>query len=244
MSDRATTPAYYAKRGGIASDWWTVLHPPYTAWHLAYVVIGAVLAPRVAVSTLLATLLAFFLAVGVAAHTLDELRGRPLGTALPRHMLIAAAIVGLAGAVALGIVGATRVGWPLVPLLVVGPVLVVGYNLEIWGGRLHNAGTFAAAWGAFPVLTAYVAQTGTLRVAPVLAAAGALVLSLAQRSLSTPARLLRRRVVAVDGALRLSNGENVPLDRSMVLAPLEQALRAMSWAIVLIAAAMAVAFIN
>src|SRR5579884_3943747 len=65
-------PAYYARRGRLA-DWWTLLHPPYTAWHLAFVVIGASLAPRPSVSTLVGTLLAFFLAVGVAAHALDEL---------------------------------------------------------------------------------------------------------------------------------------------------------------------------
>jgi hypothetical protein len=243
-SDPAAPPAYYARRGGLLRDWWNLLHPPYTAWHLAYVVIGAALAPRVAVSTLLATLLAFFLAVGVAAHALDELRGRPLRTTIRAGVLIGAAVIGLVGAIAVGIVGTARVGWPLVPLLVVGPVAVVGYNLELWGGRLHNALTFASAWGAFPVLTAYVAQTGTLRAAPVLAAGGALALSLAQRSLSTPARYLRRRVAAIDGVLCLSDGELVPLDRSMLLAPIERALRAMSWAIVLTAAAMAVAAIR
>ena len=57
--------------------------PPYTAWHLSYVVIGASLAPHVYPTRLWATLAAFFLAVGVAAHALDELHGRPLGTAIP-----------------------------------------------------------------------------------------------------------------------------------------------------------------
>ena len=39
-------PAYYAARPGGWRDWWTLLHPPYTSWHLSYVVIGATLAPR------------------------------------------------------------------------------------------------------------------------------------------------------------------------------------------------------
>src|ERR1019366_1552641 len=82
-------PAYYAARPGGWRDWWTLLHPPYTAWHLAYVVIGACLAPRVSLSALVATLIAFFLAVGLAAHALDELNGRPLQTRISSPALIA-----------------------------------------------------------------------------------------------------------------------------------------------------------
>ena len=233
-------PAFYAARPGGWRDWWTLLHPPYTAWHLAYVVIGACLAPVVNTTRLLATLLAFFLAVGVAAHALDELHGRPLRTRIPTPALVGAAVVGLAGALALGVAGLVQVGWVLVPFLVLGPVLVVGYNFEVLGGAIHNDVGFAASWGAFPVLTAYVAQTGTLALAPVLAAAGALALSLAQRALSTPARLLRRRAVGVTGVVSLSDGTQQAVARSMLLAPLEQALRAMAWAVVLLAAALAV----
>jgi hypothetical protein len=234
-------PAFYAARPGGWRDWWTLLHPPYTAWHLAYVVIGACLAPMVNATRLIATLLAFFLAVGVAAHALDELHGRPLRTQIPTPALVGAAAVGLAGALVLGVLGIVQVGWVLVPFLVLGPVLVVGYNFEVLGGVMHNDVGFAASWGAFPVLTAYVAQAGTLALAPVLAAAGALGLSLAQRALSTPARLLRRRAVDVAGVVTLSDGTQQTVDRSALLAPLEQALRAMAWAVVLLAAALAVA---
>ena len=44
--------------------------------------------------------------------------------------------------------------------IAVGVVLVVGYNLEIWHGRLHNGTVFALGWGSFPLLTAYYAQAG------------------------------------------------------------------------------------
>ncbi len=129
----------------------------------------------------------------MAAHALDELHGRPLRTQIPGPALVAVAAVGLAGAVGLGIAGVVQVGWALVPFLVVGPLLVVGYNFELFGGLIHNDIGFAASWGAFPVLTAYVAQTGRLALAPVMGALGAFALSVAQRALSTPARLLRRR---------------------------------------------------
>jgi hypothetical protein len=232
--------AYYAARPGGWRDWWTLLHPPYTAWHLAYVVIGACLAPVINATRLIATLLAFFFAVGLAAHALDELHGRPLRTRIPSVALVVVAGVGLAGSIALGVVGIARVGWALVPFLVVGPILVVAYNFEMFGGVIHNDVGFAASWGAFPVLTAYVAQTGRLAVAPLIAAVGAAALSAAQRALSTPARLLRRQAADVVGAITLIDGGTIPVDRAALLAPLEQALRAMSWAVVLLAAALAI----
>ncbi|HVA07391.1 MAG TPA: hypothetical protein VNG12_11685 [Acidimicrobiales bacterium] len=232
--------AYYAARPGSWRDWWTLLHPPYTAWHLAYVVIGACLAPVVNATRLIGTLLAFFFAVGLAAHTLDELHGRPLRTRIPSTVLVVVAGVGLAGSIALGVVGIAQVGWALVPFLVVGPILVVAYNFEMFGGVIHNDVGFAASWGAFPILTAYVAQTGRMAPAPLIAAIGAAALSAAQRALSTPARLLRRQSADVAGTITLTNSATIPIDRSVLLAPLEKALRAMSWFVVLLAAALAI----
>lgn len=232
--------AYYAARPGGWRDWWTLLHPPYTAWHLAYVIIGACLAPVVNATRLIGTLLAFFFAVGLAAHAFDELHGRPLRTRIPAIALVIVACVGLAGSVTLGVVGIAQVGWALVPFLVVGPILVVAYNFELFGGVIHNDVGFAASWGAFPVLTAYVAQTGKMAAAPLIAAIGAAALSAAQRALSTPARLLRRRVADVKGAITLTDGGTISVDRTALLAPLEQALRAMSWAVILLAAAFAI----
>jgi hypothetical protein len=204
-------------------------------------VIGASLAPHVDLTRLVATLLAFLFAVGFAAHALDELHGRPLGTQIPTAALVALTVVGLAGAVTLGIAGLSRVGWPLIPFMVLGPVLVVAYNLELFGGLVHNDAGFAIAWGSFPVLVAYVAQTGRLALSPVLAAAAAFALSFAQRRLSTPARLIRRRATGVDGGIALRSGQLIPLDERTLLAPLEQALHAISWGVVLLAASVAVA---
>ena len=234
-------PAYYAARSGGWRDWWTLLHPPYTAWHLSYVVIGAALAPHVTLAPLIAAVAAFFLAVGVAAHALDELHGRPLHTQIPAAALLSVSVVGLAVAFGIGVYGISKAGWLLVPFLIVGPLLVIAYNAELFGGIVHTDWGFAAAWGAFPVLTGYVAETGRLAIAPVLAAAAAFALSLAQRRLSTPARTLRRRTVQVTGSMTLAGGEVTELDAQRLLAPLENALRAMSWGIVLLAAALAVA---
>ena len=235
MSDK---PAYYAARSGGWRDWWTLLHPPYTGWHLSYVVIGASLAPHVQTSRLVATVLAFFLAVGLAAHALDELHGRPLRTRIPSWALVLVVVVGLLGALVLGVFGVLRVGWVLVPFMVAGPLLVIGYNAELF---LHTDSGFAFAWGSFPLLTAYVAQAKTLSVTAVLAAVAAYALSYAQRSLSTPARDIRRRVSSVSGTVTFSSGRVVDLSADVLMLPLERALRAASWAIMLFAAALAVA---
>lgn len=215
-----------------------MLHPPYTAWHLSYVVIGACLAPRLDAVNLSATLLAFFLAVGISAHALDELKGRPLGTEIPGSVLTAAAALGLVGAVTLGVAGMTRLGPALLPFIALGVLFVFAYNLELLGGKLHGDFWFALSWGAFPVLTAYFAQTGRLSFGAVGAAVAAFALSFGQRSLSTPARLLRRRSRSVTGVVTLADGSAVELDEATLLRPLEQALQAFSWGVVALAIGM------
>ena len=109
MTSSDERPAFYALSPGGWRDYWSLLHPPYTLWHLSYVVIGASLAPRIDGSWLLETLAAFFFAMGVAAHALDELNGRPLRTRIPDGVLWGLAVVGIAAAVALGIHGASEV---------------------------------------------------------------------------------------------------------------------------------------
>jgi hypothetical protein len=234
-------PAFYALSPGGWRDYWTLLHPPYTLWHLSYVAIGAALAPRLDVSWLLETLAAFFLAMGVAAHALDELNGRPLRTRIPDGVLWALAVVGVAAAVALGIHGTIEVSPWLWLFIGVGAFLVFAYNLELFGGAFHSDLWFAVAWGAFPVLTAYFAQTATIRIEAVLAAVACAAISAAQRVLSTPVRRLRRHVASVSGELVTLDGEREPLDASSLRAAPERALRWLSLAVPLIALALVVA---
>jgi len=238
MADR---PAFYAARPGGWRDWWTILHFPYTVWHLSYVAIGACLAPVVSGRRLAGTALAFFFAVGIGAHALDELHGHPLATHLSDRTLRAAAAAGIVAAVGIGVIGLEEIGWWLVPFIVIGPLLVIGYNAELFGGRLHTDVGFSAAWGAFPVLTGYFAQAEAIGVAAVLAAVATFGLSYAQRALSTPARRIRRRTRHVEGSMTLTDGSVVTLDSASLRAPLERALVAMSWAMAALAAAMIVA---
>jgi hypothetical protein len=229
-------PAFYALRRGGWRDLITLLHPPYTAWHLGYVALGAAAAPAVHLDRLLAALAAFFLAVGVAAHALDELHGRPLGTRISERTLQALAIVGLLAAVAIGLAGAVTISTTLLPFVAVGGFLVVAYNLELFGGRFHSDQWFALAWGAFPALTGYWVNALSLDAAGVLVAAGCWALSVAQRRLSTPVRELRRRTVAVEGRQELADGRVAEISAASLAAPLDGALRALSLAVPLLAA--------
>jgi hypothetical protein len=233
-------PAFYALARGGWRDYVTLLHVPYTLWHLSYVVIGACLAPEADGARLAWTLVAFALAMGVGAHALDELHGRPLATRIPDRVLVALAVASVAGAVAIGIGAA--VAWTpwLLPLVALGALLVPAYNLELWGGRFHSDLWFALAWGAFPLLTAYVAAAERIRVTAVLGALFAALLSLAQRRLSTPVRELRRRVVRVEGTVEHRDGRVEAITTEALLAGPEGALRALTGAVIALAAALLV----
>jgi hypothetical protein len=229
-------PAFYALRPGGWRDLITLLHPPYTAWHLSYVALGAAAAPTLHADRLGAALGAFFLAVGVSAHALDELAGRPLRTSLADRTLIALAVVGLVGAVAIGVAGIIVVSPLLAPLVAMGAFFVVAYNLELAGGRFHTDTWFALAWGAFPAFTGYFVNALEIRPAGILVAAACYLLSVAQRRLSTPVRELRRRTLEATGELRLTDGRVIELDKAHLAAPLEGALSALWLALVLLAA--------
>ena len=221
MGTEELRPAFYALRAGGWRDYVTVLHLPYTAWNLAYVAVGAALAPHFHTERMLWTMAAFALALGVSAHMLDELNGRPLRTQIPDTVLVGLAVAALAGASAIGVWAATQWGYGLLAFVAAGAFIVPAYNLEWFGGRLHNAWGLALAWGAFPVLTAYFAEADDLRLPAVLAAAFAAALILVQRALSTPVRRARRERGSLDG-----------------VEPMERALRILPWANILLAAAL------
>jgi hypothetical protein len=186
-------PAYYALRPGGGRDYLTLLHLPYTVWHLSYVAIGAALVQQMKWGTLGWSALAFFLALGIGAHALDELSGRPLQTRIPDALLIMLAVLSIGAACAIGVVVAADSTWWLLAFVAVGAFIVVAYNLELFGGAFHSDLWFALAWGAFPVLTAYFASAERLRGEAFLAAAFAVFASLAQRTLSTQVRFARRQ---------------------------------------------------
>jgi hypothetical protein len=221
-------PAFYALEPGSWRDYVTLLHLPYTAWHLSYVVIGAALSSEFAGRRLVAALASFALALGIGAHALDELNGRPLRTRIPDRVLIALAALSIGAASAIGIAAALAwTPWLLV-FVAAGAFLVVAYNLELFGGVFHTDLWFGLAWGAFPLLTGYFVVAEELTVEAGLAAVFALMTSLAQRALSTEVRTIRR-----------SGSFDAATAAPMIAAP-ETALRALTAAMIFLAGALLV----
>jgi hypothetical protein len=235
-----TRPAFYALRSGGWRDYVTILHVPYTAWHLSYVAIGAALSPAFALARLWPTLVAFGLAVGIGAHALDELNGRPLQTRISARVLIGLAAASIAGAVAIGIVGAVTVDPWLAAFVGAGAFIVVVYNLESFAGRFHGDLWFALAWGAFPLLTAYFATAERLDGTAIAGAAFAFAASLAQRRLSTQVRDVRRRVAHVSGTVERRDGTTRALTAADLMAAPEAGLRVLTAAVVALAVALVI----
>jgi hypothetical protein len=214
-------PAWYALERGGLRDYVTLLHPPYTVWHLSYVAVGAAIAPHFHLDRMVWALAAFFLAMGVAAHALDELQGRPLRTRIPSSVLVGLAAITLVAACAIGIGAAHAWGWWLLVFVAIGALAVPAYNLEL---ALHTDWGFALLWGALPALTGYFVEAQTLRIEALAIAAYAFLLSLAQRTLSTPVRRARREHATTVG-----------------VETLERTLRLLTWASVALAVALVAA---
>lgn len=214
-------PAFYAACRGGWRDYWTLLHPPYTVWHLSYVLLGAAVSPAPDPRIVTGALVAFGLAVGVGAHAFDELRGRPLRTEIPSPVLVALGTAALLVAVVLGLVAATILGPVFLLFVTGGAAIVLLYAFEV--PLVHSDLGFAVGWGAFPVITVAYA-TGAHPVPIALAALAATLLSLAQRRLSTRARSIRRRAVEVTGEIVYSDGSREAIDAGTLISVPEAAL--------------------
>jgi len=226
--------AYYAREGSRMADFWTLLHPPYTAWNLSYVVIGSALAHVMNWPVLMLMLLAFFCGTGIGAHALDELNGRPLKTGFNDGELKILAAASLISAMTLAVVLVQFTSLFILVLAGIGVFLVLAYNLEWWNGLFHTDLAFALSWGAFPVLAGYWSQTGSFTAAALAGAAAAAFLTLTQRSLSTPARFLRRQVNNAEVVFQNETGK-INWEKEKLLASWEKPLKLLSWFVVILA---------
>ena len=238
---------YDIKAKGWLRDLVILLHFPYSVWHLSYVVIGAALAPTMNWGTLGWTVLAFFLAMGIGGHCLDELNGRPLRTKIPGVLLWTLAIVSVVGAIAIGVfVGVKETVW-VIPCIIFGGFIVFAYNLEWFRGFFHHDEWFGFAWGAFPAVTAYIAQTHTVSWGIAGVAVACLLYSMTQRVLSFHGRFWRRKVFFLEGRYftEVPKEPNQPrvLTKQDIIGPAEVALKFMTWTVVAAAVGLIVAHI-
>ena len=158
-----------------------------------------------------------------------------MGTRIPRPVLLGLGFVPLSGAIALGAAaGVTDHVW-ILPFVAFGGFIVVAYNLGLWNDRFHSDYWFAFAWGAFPALTSYWINHPHVTIELVLVATGCFLISLAQRTLSTPVRAIRRKNLIVAGSIGMADGRIEELDGSKMISAPEKALSLMSLGMVLFA---------
>ena len=231
--DAGGQPAFYGRTGSTRGDLLTLLHPPYTAWHLSYVIYGAALSPELDLVRLAGTLAAFLFGTGIAAHALDEWHSRPLQTEVGDRALLTAGVLAIFAAGAITVAGVFVIS-PWVAIWgMLGVALMLGYVLE-WREALHSDLAFAVSWGGFPVLVGYWAQAEGLSAAALLVAVAASLLSLAQRALSTPARRVWRTASVVTTVLEGPAAvERWPRER--LLATWESPLKLICAAVVVLA---------
>lgn len=231
----AVRPSFYALGPGGWRDFITLLHIPYTAWHLSYVVIGAASAPVLHGDRLAGLTLAFFLAVGLGAHALDEVKGRPLGTQQSKVLLLGIGLCSLAGAAVVGVAAIFLISVWALPFVAFGVFITLAYNLEWFNGRFHTDVWFGLAWGGFPALTAYWANAERIDAIAVLIAGACFGLSMAQRSLSKYVRVLRRTTISVEGQIKFKNGSTDDLTLENLIAVPERTLKLLSITVPLLA---------
>lgn len=224
MIEPMTTTAWYilpSKRRW--ARWVNVLHLPYSAWHLSYVVIGAMLAETISWPLLGWTVLAFFLGMGVAAHCFDLIEGDPLKLEISKRHLVVVGLTSILAAMGIGAwqIEIGNVPYALWPVVFIGLFLAVGYNLE-WPG-MHGDWQFATWWAVFPLLVSYFAQGSGFHPAIILVAGFASSSAMAQRVLSTRARFLRRHVENAD--CRLYG----PYDQELNTHPWDGVIRTKIW---------------
>jgi hypothetical protein len=231
-------PSWYtSSRHGFLSDFIDLLHPPYTLWHISYVLIGIAMAPSIYPDRSVSVVLAFFFGLGIGSHALDETMGNPLETKISKKTLYFVGFLALATAVAIGLYYVGTVSLLILPFVVVESFFAIAYNLEIFHKRFHSGLIFALSWGAIPFLTGYFVNALTLTI-PVLVMALAIgLLTIVQRTLSTYARNWRRKIGPVE-AIRLSGGDVVPISSKDLLSSSELSLKLLTVAIFLFSVAL------
>lgn len=215
----------------MVADFVNLLHPPYTLWHLSYVIIGISFAPVFYVSRSLATLLAFFFGLGIGAHALDEAVGNPLRTNISSTRLYLIGFVSIGIAIAIGVYYALTITYLLLPIISAEAFFAISYNLETFGKRFHSAWVFSVSWGMLPLITGYFVNALTITPSVLTLSVAAGFLTYAQRILSTPARRVRR-------GFQQSMGSDLPSEQLLKVS--EKTLKVLTLVIFLFAMALIV----
>jgi hypothetical protein len=225
----ALKPAWYSLDGeGPLKDIINLTHPPYTLWHLSYILIGISLAPSIHPDRSISVLVAFFLGLGIGAHALDETMGNPLQTRLSRTQLYLIGFSSLGAAVFIGLYYVFTVSLWILPFVILEGFFALTYNLEAVSKKFHNMVVFSLSWGAIPFIMGYFVNSLSLTLPILIASAAIALLTYVQRTLSIQARTVRRALPAPVRSLKLTNGDEVTITERDLIGPAEKSLKALS----------------
>jgi hypothetical protein len=144
------------------------MHLPLPFCVLAFATIGAALSERVYLDRLALTYLGILLALCLGAYSLDELHGRPYRTTFGDRTLQCLAIVGMSGGTMVSLYLTWTVSLGIAILAALAGFFILTYNLELFGGRFHNAGWFGISWGGLTTFAGYYVQAPTLSLEPLV----------------------------------------------------------------------------
>lgn len=188
---------YFVSPDSKLRDLLNLLHLPYTAMLLSFVVIGAVAAPETFPDRLLATLVAYFLGLGIGAHAFDQLEpgGSHYVHHLTRRELTALGAGGLLAASGIGLYYAVVLSPYLALFVALGVFFAISYPLPTYvaAGSFHNNLSFSIAWGYLPSLTSYYVNALAITPAAALVCLPMAAAAWAEISLSRSARSARKR---------------------------------------------------
>ncbi len=203
---------------------------------LAYVTLGAALAPDLRSGRLLGLLAAYLLGLGGGAHFLDEARGHPWGTGFSTRALYAMALLTLAPAMAVGLYFARTVAPSFLLFVLLGTFFALAYNLEWFGGAFHTDFWFAVSWAALPFLTSYYLQALDLPLWAFAFSAALAGTAGVQIALSRWIKGYRRGPPLE--AVRFDDGTERPVDTALLIGQPQRALKCLVLSVDLLAAAL------
>lgn len=166
------------KRPRLWEDFIRLMHLPLPFCVLAFATIGASLSERVYPDRLFLTYVGILLALCLGAYSLDELHGRPYHTQFSNRTLRITATVGIANAALVGIYLAAVVSPYIIILALVACFFIFAYNLELFGGRFHNAGWFGLSWGGLSTFGGFFVQSQSLNLSSLWVSAMASLVSI------------------------------------------------------------------
>jgi len=172
-----------------------LLFLPYTGMVLAFLAIGAALAPRIIWGRLLAIEVIYFLALAVGAHALDALgssEARPWGEAFTRGQLRIIAFSSIGAAYAIAVYYMLRYVPLLWPMALCEGFFVFAYNLEWFHGRFHSDSWFAFSWGFLPTLAGYIIETNAVSIGALVCACATALFSIVEIRASRPYKTLKK----------------------------------------------------